>query len=273
VLMAAPQPGLDLVGSALGTDAGSVRFVDMTVAGRNPGRIIPEVLDAFARQHAGRRVSVIGEPIWPGRSTAQYRAALQHESLINAAFAGRAATILCPYDATGLHPAALADAEQTHPVLVQRGFRRASPLYVDPAELRPRFDLPLPEPPPATPALAFDGTGLRSVREFVREHAGRAGLPPTRIVDLLLAVNEAATNTVSHTTAGAGTVRVWPTDGGVVCEMSDGGHIGQLLAGRLPPGPDSQRGRGLLIINHLCDLVEIQSAEGGTTIRMHVSQR
>ena len=269
VLVAAPRANLELIGSALGGATDGVRFVDMTEAGRNPGRIIPEVLHAFAEQHAGRRVSVIGEPIWPGRSPAEYRAAVQHESLINLAFAGRAATILCPYDAAGLDAAALADAARTHPVLLDHGIRRPSGGYLDPASLLASFGGPPPEAPDGTHMLLFDAD-LRPVRDFVRLNAATAGLPVAGIVDLLVAVNEVATNTVSHTASGAGTVRLWREGGEVVCEIRDSGHIGHPLAGRLPPDPDSQHGRGLLIVNHLCDLVEIWSAETGTVVRMHV---
>jgi anti-sigma regulatory factor (Ser/Thr protein kinase) len=284
VLVAAPPENLELIGSALngggggggngttggGGAAGGVRFVDMTVAGRNPWRIIPEVLHAFAASHAGRRVSVIGEPIWPGRSAAEYRAAVRHESLINLAFAGWDASILCPYDSTGLDRAALADAWRTHPVLVDRGGRRPSAAYLEPAALLATLDGDLPEPPRTAAAMAFGAAGLRSLRRFVRAHATPTGLPAHRILDLVLAVSEVATNTVQHTAAGTGTLRLWRQDGGVTCEIRDSGHIVDLLAGHLPAGSDSVRGRGLLIVNHLCDLVELRSGDGGTVVRMHI---
>jgi hypothetical protein len=82
----------------------------MTVAGRNPGRIIPTVLLAFANAHPGRRVRLIGEPIWAGRSPVEYPACAQHEALINAAFTGRPATILCPYNTELLDPVWIEDA-------------------------------------------------------------------------------------------------------------------------------------------------------------------
>ena len=95
VLVAVPQPGLGLVRSALTEDEEArVRTRDMSVAGRNPGRIIGTVLSAFVREHAGRRVRIIGEPIWAGRSSDEYPACAEHEALINVAL-GRVA---------GLHP-------------------------------------------------------------------------------------------------------------------------------------------------------------------------
>jgi hypothetical protein len=42
------------------------------------------------------------------------------------------------------------------------------------------------------------------------------------------------------------------------------------MAGRVVPAPDSPRGRGLLIANRLCDLVQTHTAPTGTTTRLHM---
>ena len=62
--LAAGEPGmavvpgwnLDLIGAGLGADADRVMLADMTEAGRNPGRIIPQLLEAFLNE-ASRRGS------------------------------------------------------------------------------------------------------------------------------------------------------------------------------------------------------------------------
>src|SRR4051794_6898829 len=69
VAVAVPGPNLAILRAALGEDAADVRFLDMTEAGRNPGRIIPKVLRGFADAHRHVRVRIIGEPIWSGRSS------------------------------------------------------------------------------------------------------------------------------------------------------------------------------------------------------------
>src|SRR4051812_46893124 len=51
VLVAVPEPRLRLLRGELGGAAARVRLVDMADAGRNPGRIIPKVLRAFADAH------------------------------------------------------------------------------------------------------------------------------------------------------------------------------------------------------------------------------
>lgn len=64
VAVAVPGPNLELIKAELGASAAEVTLLDMTRAGRNPGRIIPGVLRAFADAHPAGRVRIIGEPIW-----------------------------------------------------------------------------------------------------------------------------------------------------------------------------------------------------------------
>jgi anti-sigma regulatory factor (Ser/Thr protein kinase) len=117
--------------------------------------------------------------------------------------------------------------------------------------------------------LAFDLLGLSAVRRFVAGHAAVAGLSADRIADLQIAVNELATNSVSYAD-GTGTLRMWQADGMLVCEVRDRGWISDPLAGRLPPLTTAEHGRGLVIVNHLCDLVRVHSDVTGTTIRLHL---
>ena len=269
VLVAVPGAKIALIVAALGDLATGVRFLDMTYAGRNPGRIIPWVLHAFLAEYADRPVRVVGEPIWAGRSDDEYPACVQHEALINVAFAGQVATILCPYDAGALPPEVLDDAACTHPVLVDVDARTDSPQYTDPDEVVEAFNQPFAEPAPTTPTLEFDGPSLPLVREFVAYYADRAGLPPGRVDDLQLAANELASNAIVHG-GGTGELRVWPVDGQVVCEVRDRGTATAPLAGRVPPAPDSLGGRGLALVNYLSDLVRIHTGPGGTAVRAYV---
>lgn len=272
-LVAVPGPNLEQLRSGLGTDATGVRFVDMSEAGRNPGRIIPGVLRAFVSTHSGGRVRIIGEPIWAGRTATEYPSCVQHEALINLAFAGIAAAILCPYDLGRLGGKALADARRTHPVLVERDSRVPSPDYGDPGPVADASQLPLSDPPEWWgDMLVFRAAeDLREVRRFVRDLAIRGGLSRDRAADLSLAADAVATNTVEHTGA-PGVVSVWQQRDGVVCEIADSGRITDRLVGRTPPASRQPRGRGLLLVNALCDLVQLPTGglAAGTTVRMHM---
>ncbi|MEV4665486.1 sensor histidine kinase [Micromonospora echinofusca] len=267
VLVAMPGANLRRVRAEVGP-AEAVRWADMTQAGRNPGRIIPWVLQAFIEQHAGRRVRIIGEPIWAGRSDTEYPACAQHEALINMAFAGRDATILCPYDTAGLDADVLADAYATHPVLVDDAGRRPSARYA-PAEVVARYNEPLSSPAEPVAALAYELDTLSTVRRFVAGHGEAAGLDADRLADLQIAVTELATNSVAHA-GGAGVLRVWRTAEHLVCEIHDDGSLTDPLAGRLTPAADGIGGRGLVIVQALCDLVRVHTTAAGTTIRMYV---
>lgn len=235
---------------------GRVRYADMTELGRNPARIIPEMQD-FIDAHPGQRVRFVGEPIWPGRSAAEMCEAARHEALINPALCGRAVTILCPYDAAGLPPSVVSEAERIH-----------GP--AGPGDGRLEFERPLPAPPATAETLNYE-TDLQPVRRLVASHARRAGLPGERAGDLVLAASELAANTLRHTRAG-GTVHIWHSQTEILCQVQDQGWISDPLAGRIRHSPD-ERGHGLWVVNRLCDLVELRTGRGGTIIRMHMSIR
>jgi anti-sigma regulatory factor (Ser/Thr protein kinase) len=277
-LVAVPGSHLDVVRAVLGPDAQRVRFVDMAEAGRNPGRIIPTVFYAFAHEHSTGRVRIVGEPIWPGRSDAEYRAALQHEALLNVALAGQQATILCPYDRQGLDATVLADARRTHPGLVAGGKREISSDYADPRAIADASLRLLPDPPEwwGDMRVFSSLTDLRAIRQFVANLALRAGLDTQRVSDLCLAVDEVATNTLQHTHA-AGVLTLWqdPDTESLVCQITDSGQLHDRLVGRMPPDEGKAHGRGLILVNALCDLVEMPTGQigTGTTVRLHMRLR
>ena len=262
VLVAVPGTKASVICDQLPAGPGEVVFTDMAELGRNPARITPEVR-AFADKHPGQRVRFVGEPIWPGRSAAEMCEAARHEALINLAFAQAPMTIVCPYDASGLAGSVLADARRTHQEPAASG--ATGPTWRD--NLPPGCDRPLHPPPVEAEVLTYD-TDLGPVRRLVADHARRAGLGEERTVDLVLAVNEIAANTISHTT-GSGVLHVWHTPEEIVCQLHDQGEITDPLAGRVRHGPDD-RGHGLWLVNQVCDLVELRTGRAGTTVRMHL---
>lgn len=267
VAVAVPGKNLALIRDALGDDAAAVRLLDMREAGRNPGRIIPGVLRAFAdAQPAGRRVRIIGEPVWAGRSDTEYPACAQHEALINAAFRGRTATILCPYDVEQLPEHVVADAYATHPTVIHPGSRaeQRSDAYA-PEGVVARYNEPLP-PVPEALSFAFDSDSLPHARHVAVGEGARLGLVGVKLDDLALATAELTTNSVVHG-GGSGVLRVWAEDGYVVCEVRDEGHLADALAGRRPVPRDQRGGRGILLVNLIADLVRLHRSDSGTTVR------
>ena len=270
VLVAVPQPGLSLIRSALTDDEEPrVRTRDMSVAGRNPGRIIGTVLSAFVREHAGRRVRIIGEPIWAGRSPEEYPACAEHEALINVALGSSPAYILCPYDATHLDRSVLVDATRTHPMLASGPERWASPGYTDSYAVAASFDRPLSAPPPhALVMVIAPNTAPSNARRFVHDYAERARMSDERTADLRLVAQELTINTLVHA-GGRGLLSIWAAQDEVVCQVQDGGRIDDPLVGRHAPGP-ADAGHGLFAVHRVCDLVRVHRRSEGTTVRVHV---
>lgn len=266
VAIAVPGPNLRLILAELGADADRVTPMDMMRVGRNPGRIIPGVLRAFADAHPHERVRIIGEPVWAGRTTTEYPACAQHEALINLAFTGRGGTILCPYDADNLGPQALADAGATHPLLADRTGERRSGGYA-PERIIAEYNRPLPAP--VAPRITFDAGTLAHTRRFAIDQATRLGLRGDH-TEFELIVGELTANSVAHG-GGTGTLSVWAEETNLVCEVRDCGHITDPLAGRLPAQRHQLSGRGLLLVNHLADLVRQHTGPDGTTMRVHLA--
>jgi anti-sigma regulatory factor (Ser/Thr protein kinase) len=141
--------------------------------------------------------------------------------------------------------------------------------WLRPGPLKPWADGPLSRPPDDAEVLRYRAS-LAVVRQFTSARARRAGLPPRRVNDLVIAVAELAANTLAHT-SGPGTLTLWVTDDEVICQVQDQGQIIDPLAGRVLPAPDADGGgRGLWVVHQVCDLVEIRTGTAGTTIRVHM---
>ncbi|OOV16695.1 anti-sigma regulatory factor [Streptomyces avermitilis] len=267
--VAVPGPNLELIKAGLGGDAEDILFLDMTEAGRNPGRIIPKVLRGFADAHPKGRVRIIGEPIWAGRSAVEYPACAQHEALINAAFEGRAVTILCPYDEVGLDPEVIADAKVTHPTVISGDGRESVSDAYDWQAVVDRYNQVL-APAPDAAAFSYGGEDLPAVRQFALAQAMRLGMAGERLMDVELAVAELTTNSVVHG-GGRGTLAVWAEQGQLVCEVRDAGRLTDPLAGRRPPERGQLGGRGLMLVHYVSDLVRVHTGDDGTTVRFYLS--
>jgi anti-sigma regulatory factor (Ser/Thr protein kinase) len=266
VLAAMPGANLEWLPDALGADAATVHFENMNEVGGNPACLLPMIED-WLDAHDGR-AWVISEPMWPGRSYAETAECLRHEALLNHALAGSAARILCPYDADHLETAVLEGAESTHPQVRDAAGRRPSERYEDPLRGSLNERWPLGDPTEPTSEHIFAGD-LRSLRRAVDADPFLEGLTRERREDVVFAVNEAASNAVRHGD-GHCTTRLWRDGRSVISEVSFDSSLPDVLAGRRRPAPDAPSGRGLWLINQVCDLVEMRTGGAGTTLRMHV---
>jgi anti-sigma regulatory factor (Ser/Thr protein kinase) len=269
VLVATPAERLAPLQRSLRDVSGSVLFLDMLEAGRNPARIIPLWRD-FVKAHGGRRARGIGEPIWAGRSPAELSECQRHEALLNLAFADvEGFHLLCPYDVGALRQDVIDEAHRSHPMVACAGRSEASAGYDHRAARERMFDGPLPEPLSAPSELAFDIAALAAVRRFVAACARDAGVSGSCVSDLVLAMTELATNSIRHG-GGRGVMRAWREHGALLLEVRDDGRIAEPMVGRIRPTADQLGGFGLWMVNQLCDLVQVRSSAEGSVVRVHV---
>src|SRR6201999_2544631 len=101
VLVAVPGENLALLRDSLGGAGGlpaGLQMADSADVARNPSRFLA-LEGSFAEEHPDQRVRIVSQVFWPGRTATEIPACLQHEALVNGAFASRQLTALCLYDA------------------------------------------------------------------------------------------------------------------------------------------------------------------------------
>jgi anti-sigma regulatory factor (Ser/Thr protein kinase) len=272
ILVVLDSAKIDLLRHELGEDClhGQVLFADMAEVGANPARIIPAWEDFLDRHAApGRQLWGIGEPIWAARTPAELAECQRHEALLNVVFSDPDFSLLCPYDLDSLPPEVIEEARRNHPLLREGDLPIASIDYPGAAFLATPFAEPLPAPPIGASIIEFEAGTLRDVRVLVATHAARVGLSEGRAADLLLAVNEVATNSLLHG-GGRGTVCLWRDSDALVCEVRDKGYIEDPLVGRRRPSSGSVGGHGLWLANQLCELVQVRTFLSGSAVRLHM---
>jgi anti-sigma regulatory factor (Ser/Thr protein kinase) len=157
---------------------------------------------------------------------------------------------------------------RTHPLVNHGTGAVESPAYDEARATSEHFTDPLP--PPAAPfsEFAYSRDSLRDLRAWISDHSARVGLDEERTGELVLAAHEIATNSVLHG-GGSGLARFWTEYRTIICEFADAGHMQRALVGREFPRKDQPHGRGLWMVNQLCDLAQIRSNSGRTVVRLH----
>jgi len=260
VMVAAPAVNVKALQQSLPIDLlddGRVQFVDMVAAGRNPARSV-SLWHQFARQPSPSEHRLgIAELLWAKRTAEEIVECQYAEAVLNLALAGSALSLTCAYDTAALSATDVREAAQHHLGIVS--------MFGD-----VRFpQSPLAEPPIA-PSVDYQfGTGdLQRIREYVGTQATACLVDRLQIHDLVLAVNELATNSIRHG-GGHGRLRVWLTSDSLICEVSDAGFLNQPLAGMCQPTTNGDGGAGMWLVHQVCDLVQVRSSEqDGTVVRL-----
>ncbi|CAM5254212.1 non-specific serine/threonine protein kinase OS=Streptomyces alboniger OX=132473 GN=CP975_26000 PE=3 SV=1 [Streptomyces alboniger] len=284
VLAVAAGRNLTLLRDALGGAARHVEFIDSLDWYHYPSRTLGTYHRYCTERDEGgaRRVRVIGEPVWTGRTAVETREWIRYESLINAAFADSGHWIVCPYDARVLPSEVLDTVRRTHPETApgSTGQDRGGP-YADPADFyaecsgRARASADALAASGTPRAVPFTRGESVAARLAVAEYARRCGIAEDRARDMAAAVHEAVVNAVRFG-GGGGVLRLSSDSDWVVCEVADSGagrpapsvrDTGFL--GQLPPDPHAPRGHGLWVARQLSDLVTEDFGARGAVVRLH----
>jgi anti-sigma regulatory factor (Ser/Thr protein kinase) len=277
VLAVVKSRNITLLDEALGHRARDVEFVDADDWYGCPSRTLGQYNTYCADHDTGpsggpRRVRIIGEPVWSGRTDFEAREWMRYESLINVAFAGTGHWILCPYDTRALPAGIVRAAIRTHPELAV-GPRESAPSghYADPADFYAECDAAMPSGIPAGhDDIPFARGQSATVRRALAAYARGLGVPEQRNYDMVTAVHEAVMNAVRYG-GGRGVVRLRSDPDFVICEVSDGGTSAPPtpFPGHLPPDPRAASGHGMWALRQLSDLVTEDLGPEGSVVRMY----
>ncbi|MFI6794599.1 ATP-binding protein [Streptosporangium canum] len=122
----------------------------------------------------------------------------------------------------------------------------------------------------AVAELAFCLPDLPDVRDFATVQAVRSGMSQEGLADFLVAVNEVATNAVTHGHATAKAVlRMWTVGRTLVVEIHDEGRWAPgETPGETPPAPYATSGMGLWVARMISSDITFETGAAGTFITM-----
>ena len=193
------------------------------------------------------------------------------DAAANIALADLPVSLTCFFPEMPLHLEITEGARRNHPRLLVGGELRHNPDHRGPRDVLAERPAPTPVllgPPDVR--LRFSAWQLHDVRAAVELAAAEVAYERARAEDVVLAVNEVATNAVEHGTTEAD-LSLWAGPDGLVCEVHDGGRLADPLPGLRAPHPSEARGRGVWIARQVCDLLHVWTDPDGTHVRMRAA--
>lgn len=219
---------------------------------------------------AGRRLRVVADSDFGAgpldwSEWARFEAASHHSARADPVWS------ICLLDRREAPEPVIAATERLHANCWNHGVRTGSPTYAAPAEnLRRdayvRTD-PLERTPPAVRADDVAGpSDLAGLRHAVGTELARAGVPPWRSHEFVLAVSEMVANAIRHGRPPV-RARLWSTPRRVLCTVTDAGAGFDLPLSSYLFDP-AQPGLGLHLARQLCDQLNLCWTPAGFTVRL-----
>lgn len=245
------------------------QLTPLTRAARSSGQTVAawRARELRAMTSGGREVLVLSEhdPDLDGPDGSYWT---EYEAALNISLGGLPVTQVCAYPQLPLHRVVSDAAVANHPLLLCGSELSANPEHRSASEVYSAMPVapPMILGPPDV-FLRYNTFELSRVRRAVEEAVAGSRLDAERAEDMVLAVNEIATNAVEHGSAQA-ELFVWAGPGELVCELHDEGDLGLPLIGLAPPHPSQARGRGTWIARQLCDALHVWRDDYGTHVRL-----
>ena len=193
-IVANTRPGLAALREALGPDAGAVTFVDVGAAYTRPARTLAAYHAVYAGQLQKTPSLRAVADVQFGPDPGEWDLWTGYEAVFNRSFAHLPAWVLCTYDLNGLPDPVLEGVWRTHPEVIDEDAWHASARFEDADALLRRI-APEPRPLPRLRPIPF-GDDVQAFRERLAAEAVRDGVRDARVLDLLLAATELATNAI-----------------------------------------------------------------------------
>jgi len=252
-------PGLLQLAPPEGSDGGS----GQTLAGRR-ARQLRELT------HSAGAVNVISEH-WNRFDGLDGGFWTELDAAMNVACADLPVHITCFFPEMPLHLEIIEGARRNHPRLLVAGEHRHNPDFRAPREVLTEWPAPAPVLLGAPDMqMVFGAWQLNDVRNAVERSLLSFGYGRDRAEDVVLAVNEVATNAVEHG-AGEALISMWEASDGFLFEVQDAGPLQDPLPGLRAPHPSEPRGRGVWIARQLCDSLHVWPDRSGTHVRMRAA--
>jgi len=274
VVAVVSQRAEKIVGSALGDDAGQVRWGLPGLSYQHLGRASEAIRGYLAaRRAAGAGTRLLTESELDGgpRGAGRLAAYLRAETAATQLFGGYGFPWVCLYDRRRYTPEVLADVARVHPQVVGAdGLATESAEYIKPAAYLSAHPGPVsPIPPDVALEMKLTEVGdLAVARHRVGDVARVLGLTIADSRMAEVAAGEVIANAFRHGIM-PGIVRVWCGQGIVTIRIDSGGPgEAAATAGFQPPDLAGGASAGLWVARQLADVVHVETRPDATIVEL-----
>ena len=265
------------VRSALGATGDALEWSDAAHFRQRLGFAYESFRRSLASAHAaGERLHIFAESgVANGAGLSEAGAAdraaayLAYEAICNETYAGYGCEVTCLWDARRHPTLVIENARRLHDQMAGPGAGETADVVSPREYLTGRNQVPLELPGRVDWAAVLpDLYGLPDLRQRIASWAGKHGFATAATLDVVMAVNEVATNGLTHGQPPA-TVSGWRDRDTLLVQVDDQGGIPiPPYAGYVPPSLASASQRGLWLARQLADVVRVNSLRQLTSVRL-----